>query len=41
MRKPFKIAAAAVVAALALAGPLAAQDGQPQAGGTLNVVIQP
>lgn len=39
MLKPLKIIAA--VAALALAGPLAAQDGEPQAGGTLNVVIQP
>ncbi|WP_227270686.1 ABC transporter substrate-binding protein [Roseobacter weihaiensis] len=39
MLKPFKFIAAAL--ALALAGPLAAQDGEPQAGGTLNVVIQP
>jgi len=39
MLRPFKIIAA--IAALALAGPLAAQDGEPQAGGTLNVVIQP
>ena len=31
----------AAVLALALAGPLAAQDGEPKSGGTLNVVIQP
>ncbi|MEI4261459.1 ABC transporter substrate-binding protein [Roseovarius sp. D0-M9] len=43
MLRPFKFAAAAVALALtgSLAGPLAAQDGEPQAGGTLNVVIQP
>ena len=39
MLRPIKFAAAAL--ALALAGPLAAQDGTPEAGGTLNVVIQP
>ena len=39
MLKTLRFTAAAV--ALALAGPLAAQDGTPQAGGTLNVVIQP
>ena len=39
MLRHFKIAATAV--AIALAGPVAAQDGDPQAGGTLNVVIQP
>ncbi|MFX0545383.1 ABC transporter substrate-binding protein [Roseovarius sp. S1116L3] len=39
MLRSLKFAAAAV--ALALAGPLAAQDGEPQPGGTLNVVIQP
>ena len=39
MLKHLRISAAAL--ALALAGPLAAQDGQPQSGGTLNVVIQP
>ena len=39
MLRHFKIIAA--VAALTLAGPLAAQDGEPQSGGTLNVVIQP
>ncbi|MEO9779710.1 MAG: ABC transporter substrate-binding protein [Sedimentitalea sp.] len=31
----------AAAAAFVLAGPLAAQDGDPQQGGTLNVVIQP
>ncbi|MDX1743850.1 MAG: ABC transporter substrate-binding protein, partial [Ruegeria sp.] len=39
MFKPIKMVAATL--ALALAGPLAAQDGEPKAGGTLNVVIQP
>ena len=39
MFKTTKLTAA--VLALALAGPLAAQDGTPKAGGTLNVVIQP
>ena len=39
MFRKLRIATAAV--ALALAGPLAAQDSEPQAGGTLNVVIQP
>ncbi|MEY8829586.1 ABC transporter substrate-binding protein [Sedimentitalea sp. XS_ASV28] len=36
-----KFAAAVTAAALALATPVAAQDATPQAGGTLNVVIQP
>jgi peptide/nickel transport system substrate-binding protein len=39
MFKSLTLAAAAL--ALTLAGPLAAQDGTPQDGGTLNVVIQP
>lgn len=39
MLKPIRIVTAAL--ALALAGPLVAQDGEPQYGGTLNVVIQP
>jgi peptide/nickel transport system substrate-binding protein len=43
MRKPNFIAAAVLALALAapVASPLAAQDGTPKAGGTLNVVIQP
>lgn len=40
MLKPIQFAAAAAMA-MALAGPVAAQDGTPQSGGTLNVVIQP
>ncbi|WP_340110247.1 ABC transporter substrate-binding protein [Pikeienuella sp. HZG-20] len=39
MNKLLSLAAAAL--AIALASPLAAQDAKPQAGGTLNVVIQP
>lgn len=35
------IAISAAAFALAMAGPLAAQDATPQSGGTLNVVIQP
>ena len=43
MLKPNFIAAAVLALALAapVASPLAAQDGTPQPGGTLNVVIQP